>query len=356
MSPTFDRRQFLYLASAGALIGDTPTASQMPSVTRRDAPTLSVFHDRATLRHEPSSSHPERPPRMDAALAAVRSVEALVPLMRGMPRAASDEDLLRVHTSQYLALVKAEVARGRPTLSTGDTEISAGSLVAARAGAGCVLSAVDAVMKGPTRRAFCAIRPPGHHASAGRGMGFCLFNNLAVGVRYAQAAFGVQRTLVVDWDVHHGNGTQDVFWNDGSVLFFDTHQHPWYPGSGLSSEAGEGKARGLIINRPLSAGAGRAQVLEAFLEHLVPAARRFKPDLVMISAGFDSRRGDPLGRFTLDDADFAELTALVCDIADDLAGGRVVSVLEGGYALDGLERAVNAHVLKLTEGPKAVSP
>jgi acetoin utilization deacetylase AcuC-like enzyme len=286
---------------------------------------------------------------MGAALAGVRAVESRHPLLRGVPRMATDRDLLRVHTDRYLALVRAEVAKGRRTLSTGDTALSAGSLDAARASAGCVLSAVDAVMKGPARRAFCAIRPPGHHASPSRGMGFCVFNNIAVGVRHAQAAFGVERVLVADWDVHHGNGTQEVFWNDGSVLFFDTHQHPWYPGTGLRAEAGEGKGRGLILNRPLPAGSGRREVLAAFQEDLVPAAERFKPQLVMISAGFDSRVRDPLGQFTLEDRDFADLTAVVCEIARLFADGRVVSVLEGGYGLDGLTSAVQAHLDSLAD-------
>ncbi len=285
---------------------------------------------------------------MGAALAALRAEEANGRAVFGTPRLANDDDLMRVHTASYVALVKAEVTQGRPTLSTGDTGLSAGSLDAARAGAGCVLAAVDAVMKGPSRRAFCAIRPPGHHASPGRGMGFCLFNNVAIGVRHAQVRYGVERTLIADWDVHHGNGTQDVFWRDGSVLFFDTHQHPWYPGTGLRTEAGDGKGRGLIVNRPFPAGAGRREVLTAFREELVPLAERFKPQLVMVSAGFDSRAGDPLGQFMLDDRDFDDLTAVVGDIARQFAHGRMVTVLEGGYALDGLTRAVQAHVRGLS--------
>ncbi|HKB10444.1 MAG TPA: histone deacetylase, partial [Vicinamibacterales bacterium] len=228
-----------------------------------------------------------------------------------------------------------------------DTEISPGSLAAALAAAGTVLSAVDAVMKGPTRAAFCAVRPPGHHASERRGMGFCVFNNIAIGARYARRRHGVERILIADWDVHHGNGTQAVFWSDGGVLLFDCHQHPWYPGTGSPDEKGEGKASGLIINNPFPAGAGRKEIVGAFRERLVPAAARFKPQLVMISAGFDSRAGDPLGRLTLTDQDFADLTAIVLDIAREHAGGRVVSVLEGGYALDGLPPAVTSHLTRL---------
>ena len=211
-----------------------------------------------------------------------------------------------------------------------------------------MVSAVDAVVSGRARNAFCAVRPPGHHASQARGMGFCVFNNIAIGARHAARAHGVERILIADWDVHHGNGTQEVFWSDGSVLFFDTHQHPWYPGTGSPDETGEGKGRGRIVNRPFPAGAGRDEILGAFRTGLVPAAERFKPELVMISAGFDSRAGDPLGKFTLTDADFAELTAVVVEIARQHARGRVVSVLEGGYSRDGLARAVAAHLDRLS--------
>jgi acetoin utilization deacetylase AcuC-like enzyme len=161
-------------------------------------------------------------------------------------------------------------------------------------------------------------------------------------------AFGVERILIADWDVHHGNGTQQVFWNDGSVLFFDTHQHPWYPGTGNPDETGEGKGRGLIVNRPFPAGSGRDEILGAFRTGLVPAAERFKPELVMVSAGFDSRAGDPLGQFTLADEDFAELTTVLVEIARQHARGRIVSVLEGGYSRDGLARAVAAHLDRLS--------
>jgi acetoin utilization deacetylase AcuC-like enzyme len=178
-------------------------------------------------------------------------------------------------------------------------------------------------------------------------MGFCVFNNIAVGARHARRRHGVDRILIADWDVHHGNGTQEVFWSDGVVLFFDIHQHPWYPGTGSADEKGDGKGRGLIVNNPFPAGSGRQEILGVFREVLVPAADRFKPQLVMISAGFDSRAGDPLGRLTLTDQDFAELTDVVVGIARRHAGGRVVSVLEGGYSLEGLPLAVASHLARL---------
>jgi acetoin utilization deacetylase AcuC-like enzyme len=309
---------------------------------------VEVFYDPAMLRHEPSVDHPESPKRIDAVMGAVRALEREGRLSVAAPRTATEDDILLVHTPAYVKTVRAEIAAGRRTLSTGDTELSAGSLAAALAAAGTVVSAVDAVMTGRTRAAFCAVRPPGHHASHARGMGFCVFNNIAIGARHARRRHGVDRILIVDWDVHHGNGTQEVFWRDGSVLFFDIHQHPWYPGTGSPDETGDGKGRGLIFNNPFPAGSGRSEILGVCRERLEPAAERFKPQLVMISAGFDSRAGDPLGRFTLTDQDFADLTDVVLGIARKHASGRLVTVLEGGYALDGLPRAVGAHLARLS--------
>ena len=343
MSAPLSRRTLLQQASATLLSvgGALRSAAAQPA-------TIKVFFDPATLRHQPGSSHPERPARLDAVMEAVRALERRGRLSVETPRPAVDDDILLVHTPKYVRLVRSEIAAGRRSLSTGDTEISTGTLEAAFMAAGTVVSAVDAVFKGPTRHAFCAVRPPGHHASQARGMGFCVFNNIAIGARYAARRYGVERILIADWDVHHGNGTQEVFWSDGSVLFFDTHQHPWYPGTGSPSETGDGKGRGLIVNQPFPAGSGRNDIVVAFRTRLVPAAEQFKPQLVMISAGFDSRARDPLGQFTLADSDFSELTALVVEIARQHAGGRVVSVLEGGYSLDGLARAVDAHLSTLS--------
>ena len=343
MTLALNRRAFLQQVSATALSlrgGLLPAAAQ--------SPLTQVFYDPAMLRHEPPGDHPEHPKRLDAAMESVRALERQSRLTVVAPRPATEDEILRVHTPQYLKLVRAEIEAGRRTLSTGDTDISSGSLGAALAAAGTVVSAVDAVVGGRARHAFCAVRPPGHHASQARGMGFCVFNNIAIGARHAARAHGIERILIADWDVHHGNGTQEVFWSDGSVLFFDTHQHPWYPGTGSPAETGEGKGRGRIVNRPFPAGAGRDEILGAFRTELVPAAERFRPQLVMISAGFDSRAGDPLGKFTLTDADFAELTGIVAGIARQHAGGRVVSVLEGGYSRDGLARAVSAHLDRLS--------
>jgi acetoin utilization deacetylase AcuC-like enzyme len=336
------RRAFLQHASCGLVALSGPARAAMAQTAG-----LHVFSDPAMLRHQPSEDHPESPRRLDAVMTSVRSLERQGRLSVTAPRSATEDDILLVHTPDYLKTVRSEIAAGRRQLSTGDTEISQGSLAAALAAAGAVVSAVDAVMSGRTRAAFCAVRPPGHHASERRGMGFCVFNNIAIGARYARKRHGVERVLIADWDVHHGNGTQAIFFSDGGVLFFDCHQHPWYPGTGSPDEKGEGKGRGLIVNNPFPAGAGRKEILGAFREALVPAADRFKPQLVMISAGFDSRAGDPLGRFTLTDQDFAALTGVVLEIARQHASGRVVSVLEGGYSLEGLPLAITSHLTRL---------
>jgi acetoin utilization deacetylase AcuC-like enzyme len=243
--------------------------------------------------------------------------------------------------------VEREVTTGFHELSTGDTIISPRSLDASTRATGGALNAVDAVMGGQANNAFCIPRPPGHHATPVRGMGFCLFNTVAIAARYAQQKYGVERVLIADWDVHHGNGTQDIFYSDGTVFFFSTHQYPWYPGTGAASESGEGPGQGTTLNCPFPAGSGRKEILGAFHEKLLPAAESFKPGLVLLSAGFDSRIGDPLGNFTLTDTDFADLTMLLREIADKHAEGRLVSVLEGGYSLGGLAAGVRAHVAAL---------
>jgi acetoin utilization deacetylase AcuC-like enzyme len=263
-------------------------------------------------------------------------------------RPITDAELFRVHTPDYLRIVAEDVADGLVVLSTGDTAIKGeATLDAARRAAGGLLLAVDAVCTGRVENAFAVVRPPGHHATPSKGMGFCLFNNVALAARHAQTTHGLERVLIVDWDVHHGNGTQETFYEDASVLFFDTHQSPLYPGSGHADETGRGAGEGFTINCPFPAGAGRREIVGAFRDQLVPAADRFRPQIVLVSAGFDSRVGDPLGRFTLTDADFAELTGIIREIADRHAGGRIVSTLEGGYALAGLASAAAAHVTAL---------
>ncbi len=298
-------------------------------------------------QHAPGEAHPERPERLDAITSALEREGHVRAMTRIAPRPATDDELAAVHSREYIELAKREIGRGVRQLSTGDTDVMPRSLDVALRAAGGVLNGVDAIFNGRVKNAFCAVRPPGHHATPTRGMGFCIFNNVAVAARHAQRRFGAERVLIVDWDVHHGNGTQDVFWRDGSVMFFSTHQYPWYPGTGAADETGEGEGKGCIVNRPFDAGAGRSEIYGAFRGDLLPAAKEFKPDFVIISAGFDSRAGDPLGRFRLTDDDFRDLTRLMMDIAEDHCEGRVLSVLEGGYSLTGLAAGTAAHVATL---------
>ena len=298
-------------------------------------------------KHQTGLGHPESTRRIDAVLNAIEA--AKLDLQKIEPRMATKEELQLCHTPDYIAIAERDVASGTRQLSTGDTTISKDSYQTALLASGGILAAVDAVVGGTVRNAFCAVRPPGHHACPAKGMGFCLFNNIAIGARYAQKKHGIGKALIADWDVHHGNGTQDIFYNDGSVFFFDTHQHPLYPGTGMADETGSGKGLGCVMNNPFPAGSGRGQVYGAFEARLLKAAEKFKPELVFISAGFDSRIDDPLGSFTLTDDDFMDLTRLGKKIASDHAEGRVVSVLEGGYNLDGLGKAAAAHVRALTE-------
>jgi acetoin utilization deacetylase AcuC-like enzyme len=328
-----------------SLLPGTIMITNQVDAAGRKPPALLL--DALYKQHDPGPGHPEQPARYDAVIRAIEGTGLLSQLHRLDVRVASEDEIALVHGRGYIAKVEREIAAGAHELSTGDTNVGPRSLDVAVRAVGGVLNAVDAVVAGQAVNAFCAVRPPGHHARPDQGMGFCIFNNIAIAARYAQRKHGLAKVMIADWDVHHGNGTQDTFYGDGSVFFMSTHQSPWYPGTGAASETGEGKGKGCIMNFPFPAGSGRKEIVGAFREDLRRAADAFKPDLVMISAGFDSRDGDPLGRFTLSDADFTALTKIVLEIAGTHAGGRLVSVLEGGYDLKGLEAAVGAHVKEL---------
>jgi acetoin utilization deacetylase AcuC-like enzyme len=295
-------------------------------------------------RHTTGPGHPESPERYAAVTGALGELGVLASAAKVEARPATPDEIALCHTADYVKTVENDVARGRRDLSTGDTAIGSKSLEVALHAAGGVMNAVDTVVSGMAGRAFCAVRPPGHHATANRGMGFCIFNNVAIAARHAQKRHGIERVLIADWDVHHGNGTQDIFYEDRSVFFFSTHQYPWYPGTGLSHETGEGAGRNTTLNCPLPAGSGKEDIVGVFRSRLMPVADEYRPDLVILSAGFDSRHGDPLGRFMLTDEDFRELTTIMLEIADKHADGRLISVLEGGYSLPGLAAGVQAHV------------
>ena len=306
-----------------------------------------LIYDPVYKKHLTGAGHPESPRRCDAIMDRLTASDFSARLVRLQPRRALKPDVLACHTETYFDLVRHCAESGAATLGSPETDICRDSFDAALYAAGGVCAAVDAVVEGRARNVFCAVRPPGHHALPDRGMGFCLFNNAAIAARYAQSHHRITRVLIIDWDVHHGNGTQDMFYSDGSVFYFSTHRSPWYPGTGSAGETGRGDGRGLNLNCPFPGAAGGTEILAAFRDELLPAAHAFKPELVLISAGFDSRAGDPLGGLALTDDDFAEMTGVVLQIAADHADGRVVSTLEGGYDLDGLAAAVAAHVKAL---------
>ena len=311
-------------------------------------PTGFVFHP-TYKDHIAGLDHPECPERLDAILGALATEGLEDRLLRLAPREATLEEITACHTPAYVALAREEIAAGEMQLSTGDTNVSTMSWKAALLAAGAAETAIDALLEGKIKNAFCAVRPPGHHACPDRGMGFCVFNNVAIAARHAQRKHKVGKVVIVDWDVHHGNGTQDIFYEDGSVFYFSTHLFPWYPGTGYTEEKGSGKGQGCIMNCPFWAGAGGKEMLPAFTERLLPAMEKFKPELVLVSAGFDGHEEDPLGRLKLTDADFVELTRLVLGLARQYANGHLVSLLEGGYNLETLGRTVAGHIRALTE-------
>lgn len=273
-----------------------------------------------------------------------------VPSLKNMAAAPHDASawVLRVHEEAHHRFVRESCARGRCVLDQGDTRAGPGSYEAALAAVDAALSAADAVMTGQADGAFCAARPPGHHALPHQSMGFCLFATVSILARYLQEEHGLRRIAVVDWDVHHGNGTQRVFWRDPDVLFVSLHQHPHYPGTGLAGEAGEGAGAGKTLNVPLGAGTPEAEYLAKFRELALPAVEAHAPEAILISAGFDAHRDDPLGGLTLSEAGFAELTRCVRALSEEVCEGRVVSLLEGGYDLDALERSVVSHLRALS--------
>ncbi|MCW5695922.1 MAG: histone deacetylase family protein [Bauldia sp.] len=292
--------------------------------------------------HVVPSGHPERPQRL-AAVASRLSAPAFAGLIRERAPRADLAAIEAVHDPAYVAAIQEAVPESGIVMIDSDTALSPKSVEAALHAAGAAIAAVDAVVAGRAANAFCAVRPPGHHAERRTPMGFCLFNSVAVAARHAQAKHGVARVAIVDWDVHHGNGTEDIFREDPSVLYVSTHQRGAYPGTGDASETGAGN----IVNVPLPAGTGSEAYRAAFLERVVPAVDAFAPELILISAGFDAHWADPLAALELDEADFAWATNRLREVADRHSAGRIVSVLEGGYDLEGLGASVAAHVAAL---------
>jgi len=307
--------------------------------------TTCLLHHPVFLDHLTPPGHPERPDRLRAIADALDRPQFAALLRIAAPH-SDMEDILAVHPASYIERIRTAVPQEGFAAIDADTFMSPASFTAAMHAVGAACTAVDEVIAGRATNAFCAVRPPGHHAEPEVAMGFCLFNNAAIAARHAQRRHGLGRVAIVDWDVHHGNGTQAVFWSDPSVLFASTHQMPLYPGTGAPSERGAGN----ILNVPLAPGTDGAGFREAFTTHILPAVDAFAPELIVISAGFDAHRDDPLGGLLLDAADFAWATGELMRLADRHAKGGIVSLLEGGYDLAGLAESAAAHVAALMEG------
>lgn len=304
------------------------------------------FQSNTFLRHE-TGSHPECALRLETVTNEVTA--AVIPnlLILNDPQIGSGEEIFRVHPESYLKQLQAFSAAGGGRIES-DTVMSADSYDVARYAAGCAVEAVDRVINGDVKQVFCASRPPGHHALSSRAMGFCLLNNVAIAARHAVDFHGLNRVLIVDWDVHHGNGTQDIFYEEESVYFFSAHRHPFYPGTGLGHETGAGAGLGTIWNLPLAFGISRQDYFSQFERMLLDAATKCQPELILISAGFDAHKDDPICSLGLETEDFGTLTRLVKGVARAYCGGRIVSLLEGGYHPQRLAESVICHLTSLS--------
>lgn len=313
--------------------------------------TAFVYRD-FYLRHNELPGQVEHPDRLRAVMKHLKETGVLDQVERLSPRPAPLEWILQVHTPQHLDRIREAclwIKDEGAGIDTGDVSVTGRSFDVAVCAVGGILGAVDAVMSGRVNNAFCAIRPPGHHAMSNMSMGFCLFNNVAIAARYIQRRYGLGRVFIVDWDCHHGNGTQEIFYEDPTVFYFSTHQSPFYPKTGFADETGAGKAVGTKMNVLLKKNTGDAEVIRIYREQLTPAILAFKPDFILISAGFDAARGDLLGGCDLTPQGYAAMTRIVKELAATCCKGRLVSTLEGGYSIRALPPCVEAHVRALME-------
>lgn len=307
---------------------------------------MTILYSDPLFQEHLTGRHPESPQRLEAVLERLEQQKLIGRCTKGEVRFATAEQLQRVHTAAHIDRVEKFVAAGGGRIEQ-DTVCSAKSYDAARSAAGAAIAAVDAVLKGTDKTALCLVRPPGHHALVNAPMGFCLFNNIGVAAQHAVKSHQLRRVLIVDWDVHHGNGTQDIFYRDEQVYFFSSHRSPFYPGSGDVDETGAGPAIGTKFNLPLKYGTPRREFLTRFESKLTDAAKKCQPELVLLSAGFDAHREDPVGSLSLESEDFAQLTDLVRQVAQTYCGGKLVSLLEGGYNTTRLAESVGIHLERL---------
>ena len=305
-----------------------------------------IVEDLRYLRHGAGSAHPETSERLIAIYEMLDNPDMAWKFTAIDARHATHEELERVHKPSFVDFI-AQTAGKPMTMLDPDTMATAETYDTARLAAGGFMNAIDSVMSGATDNAFALVRPPGHHAQAATAAGFCIFNNIAVGARHAMARWGVERILIADWDIHHGNGTQEAFYEESRVLYFSTHQTPGYPGTGGAEEIGKGAGLGYTLNVPLRPGADDAFYVRIFRELLAPVVRSFRPELILVSAGFDPYIGDPLGEMRVTPEGFACLTRILLDLAEEWCGGRLAMVLEGGYNVQGLTKCVRAVLLEL---------
>jgi len=302
-------------------------------------------------KHQTGWNHPDQRRRLAAITDRLKRSGLWEQLSHPAPQPATLAQITAVHDPVYVERLRLSCEAGGLFEPDEVTVGSPGTYDAAVMSAGAVITAVEEVMTGASSNAFCAVRPPGHHAERDRAMGFCFFNNVAIAARHLQSHHGLKRIAIVDWDVHHGNGTQQAFYADPSVFYFSTHQWPLYPGSGRAGETGVGEGVGTTLNVPLAMGSGDADYQRVFVQELKPALAAFKPDFILISAGFDGHRDDPLAGMALTEAGYGDLTRLVMELTEEHCAGRLVSVLEGGYNLPALAASVEAHVRALTGEP-----